>query len=36
MYNSELTDNFLVFPGHMGNTSVGEERQLNMFKSYFL
>jgi len=36
MYNPDITDNFLVFPGHMGNTSVGEERQLNMFKRGFL
>jgi len=36
MYNPEITDNFLVFPGHMGNTSVGEERNLNMFKRGFL
>ncbi len=36
MYNPELNDNFLVFPGHMGNTSIGEEKRLNMFKEYFL
>ena len=36
MYNPKLSDNFLVFPGHMGNTSIGEERKLNMFKKYFL
>ena len=36
MYNSEITDNFLIFPGHMDITSVGEERKLNMFKNYFL
>ncbi len=36
MYNKELTDNFIVFPGHMGTTSIGEERNLNMFKEYFL
>jgi len=36
MYNPDLTDNFLVLPGHMGITSIGEERSLNMFKSYFL
>ena len=36
MYNPDITDNFLVFPGHMGNTSVGEERKLNMFKKGFL
>ena len=36
MYNPDLSDNFLVFPGHMGNTTIGEERELNMFKNYFL
>jgi len=36
MYNPELTDNFLVLPGHMGITSIGEERSSNMYKSYFL
>ncbi len=36
MRNPDLSDNFLVFPGHMGNTSIGEERELNMFKQYFL
>ncbi len=36
MYNSELSDNFIILPGHMGATTVGEERKYNMFKSYFL
>lgn len=36
MYNPEINDNFLIFPGHMGITSVGEERKFNMFKDYFL
>jgi len=36
MYNSEITDNFVIFPGHMGETTVGEERKYNMFKNYFL
>ena len=36
MYNPELTDNFLALPGHMGITSIGEERSSNMYKSYFL
>ena len=36
MYNPELSDNFLIFPGHMGITSIGEERKFNMFKNYFL
>ncbi|MFX1567391.1 MAG: MBL fold metallo-hydrolase [Promethearchaeota archaeon] len=36
MYHSEITDNFIICPGHMGITSVGEERKSNMFKNYFL
>jgi glyoxylase-like metal-dependent hydrolase (beta-lactamase superfamily II) len=36
MYNSEISDNFLILPGHMGITSVKEERELNMFRNYFL
>ncbi|TFG25491.1 MAG: MBL fold metallo-hydrolase [Promethearchaeota archaeon] len=36
MQNPDITDDFLVFPGHMGNTSVGDERKYNMFKNYFL
>ena len=36
MNNPDITDNFLIFAGHMGDTSVGEERQMNMFKNYFL
>jgi hydroxyacylglutathione hydrolase len=36
MYNKQLSDNFLVFPGHMGPTSIGEERASNMFRRYFL
>jgi glyoxylase-like metal-dependent hydrolase (beta-lactamase superfamily II) len=36
MYNPELTDNFLVLPGHMGKTTIGDERKHNMFKNYFL
>ncbi len=36
MYNPEISDNFLIFPGHMGITSVREERELNMFRNYFL
>ena len=35
MNNPELNDNFLLCPGHMGNTTIGEERQFNMFKQYF-
>jgi glyoxylase-like metal-dependent hydrolase (beta-lactamase superfamily II) len=36
MQNKIITDKFLIFPGHMGITSVGEERHLNLFKKYFL
>ncbi|MFX1454580.1 MAG: MBL fold metallo-hydrolase [Promethearchaeota archaeon] len=39
MYNSELTDNFLIFSGHSYSgdvTSVGEERNQNPFREYFL
>ncbi|TFG07320.1 MAG: MBL fold metallo-hydrolase [Promethearchaeota archaeon] len=36
MNNPNITDNFMVFPGHMGITSVGEEREHNIFKNYFL
>ena len=36
MHNPAITDNFLIFAGHMGDTSVGEERQMNMFRNHFL
>ncbi|MHA2037918.1 MAG: MBL fold metallo-hydrolase [Promethearchaeota archaeon] len=36
MHNSEITDNFLIFAGHMGITSVGEERRMNMFRNHFI
>ncbi|UCC21144.1 MAG: MBL fold metallo-hydrolase [Promethearchaeota archaeon] len=36
MYNPEISDDFLICPGHMGMTSVGEERKSNMFRNYFL
>ena len=36
MHNKSLTDNFLICSGHMGLTSIGFERQNNMFKNYFL
>ncbi len=36
MYNKELSDNYLVFPGHMGPTTIGNERSSNMFRRYFL
>jgi len=34
--NPEITDNFLVCPGHMGMTTIQEEKKLNFFKNYFL
>jgi len=36
MYNRDLTENFLIFPGHMEMTTLGEESRMNMFKNYFL
>lgn len=36
MYNIVITDTFVIFPGHMGITTVGLERKTNMFRSYFL
>lgn len=36
MHNPEITDRFLIFSGHMGDTSVGDERRMNMFRNYFL
>jgi len=36
MYNPELTDNFLLCPGHMGLSTLGEERASNFFKQFFL
>ncbi|MFX1317136.1 MAG: MBL fold metallo-hydrolase [Promethearchaeota archaeon] len=36
MYNSELTDKFLLCPGHMGLSTIGEERVNNIFKQFFL
>ena len=36
MYNKDLTDNFLICPGHMDLTTIGEERRFNPFKQFFL
>jgi len=36
MNNKNLTDNFIVCSGHMGLTTIGEERAHNMFRKYFL
>ncbi|MHA1150172.1 MAG: MBL fold metallo-hydrolase [Promethearchaeota archaeon] len=36
MHNPKITDKFIVFPGHMGITTIGEEKNMNMYKNYFL
>jgi len=36
MHNKALTDNFIVCSGHMGLTTIGEERAHNMFRKFFL
>ncbi len=36
MRNKNITDNFIVCSGHMGLTTIGEERAHNMFRKYFL
>jgi len=36
MHNKGITDNFIVCPGHMDLSTVGEERATNMFRKYFL
>jgi glyoxylase-like metal-dependent hydrolase (beta-lactamase superfamily II) len=36
MNNKELTDNFILCSGHMGLTTIGEERAHNMFRKLFL
>ncbi|GAG96992.1 unnamed protein product, partial [marine sediment metagenome] len=36
MNNKNLTDNFIVCSGHMGLTTIGDERAHNMFRKYFL
>jgi glyoxylase-like metal-dependent hydrolase (beta-lactamase superfamily II) len=36
MNNKELTDNFIICSGHMGLTTIGEERAHNMFRKYFI
>ena len=36
MNNSELTDNFLIFPGHSRISSIGIERKSNEYKEFFL
>ncbi|MBD3216307.1 MAG: MBL fold metallo-hydrolase [Candidatus Lokiarchaeota archaeon] len=34
--NPEITNDFLVFPGHMGKTTIAEEKQYNFYRNYFL
>ena len=36
MNNDNLSDNFVIFPGHMGFTTIGSERKNNLFRRYFL
>ena len=36
MNNKGINDNFIVCPGHMGLSTVGEERANNMFRKFFL
>ena len=36
MNNKELTDNFIICSGHMGLTTIGDEKAHNMFRKFFL
>ncbi|MBN1215809.1 MAG: MBL fold metallo-hydrolase [Candidatus Lokiarchaeota archaeon] len=36
IYNSIFTDNYIIFPGHMGVTTLKEEKNLNLFRKSFL
>lgn len=36
MYNPKVDDSFQIFPGHMYESTVGEERQNNAFRNRFL
>ena len=36
MYDKGINDNFIVCPGHMDLSTVGEERTNNMFRKFFL
>ena len=36
MYNKGINDSFIVCPGHMDLSTVGEERVNNMFRKFFL
>lgn len=36
IYNPEFTESFLILAGHMGLTTIGEEKRLNPFGKHFL
>ena len=36
MHHKGINDNFIVCPGHMGLSTVREERASNMFRKYFI
>ena len=36
MFNPDLTNNFLILPGHMRTSSLGIERELNEYKKHCL
>lgn len=36
MYNPQITDEFTILPGHMDESTVGNERRTNMFRRDFL
>lgn len=36
MNNNDLSDNFVILPGHMGFTTIGFERKNNLFRKYFV
>ena len=36
MYNPALTNHFKIFGGHLGATTIAEERHMNSFREYFL
>jgi glyoxylase-like metal-dependent hydrolase (beta-lactamase superfamily II) len=36
MNNTNLSDEFMIFPGHMAFTTIGFERKNNMFRKFFL
>lgn len=35
MHNKNLSDNFIIFPGHMEFTTIGFERRNNIFRNFF-